>query len=141
MSMNFTRENILDIALIFEEANGNTLDVNDSHLVKNSGLSDLSANEIEQMLVDTINQNKTPEYRGSAYWALGKRFNKKLLPVFKKWLAFEVESNNTDALYQLLIALDNLEEQVFGEDREGSYGASDTELNIRDAKAYLENHA
>ncbi|WP_269471114.1 hypothetical protein [Sulfuriflexus mobilis] len=42
--MNFTRENILDIALIFEEANGNTIDDNDSLLVKNSGLSELSPN-------------------------------------------------------------------------------------------------
>lgn len=139
--MNFTRENILDIALIFEEANGNTLDANDSLLVKNSGLSELSANEIERMLVDTINQNKTPAYRGTVYWALGKRFNKKLLPVFKKWLAVEVELNNADALYQLLMALDNLEERVFGKDREGSYGATDTELNMRDAKVYLERHA
>lgn len=139
--MNFTRENILDIALIFEEANGNTLDANDVLLVKNSGLSDLPVSEVERMLVESITQDKSPEYRGSAYWALGKRNNKKLLPEFKIWLANEIESNNAGALYQLLIALDNLEEHVFGEARGGSYGATDTELNIRDAKVYLEKNA
>lgn len=139
--MNFTRENILDIALIFDEANGNSLDDNDALLVKSSGLYELSANEIERLLIETITQDKTPEYRGSAYWALGKRYNKKLLPELKRLLADEVESNNAGTLYQLLIALDNLGEHVFGEDRKGSYGAADTELNIRDAKVYLEKHA
>lgn len=51
----------------------------------------------------------------------------------------ELEKEQYEAVYQIMIAIDNLGERVFGKDRKGSYSITDTKLNIRDAKHYLES--
>ena len=79
----------------------------------------------------------SPELRLSAYWALSKRFDKNLLPFFRNQLEVEIEVEGAPAVFQLLIAIDNLAEPVFGTDRNGSFSGFDSDLNIRDAKAYL----
>lgn len=129
-------ENLLDIALIFERANGNALDDNDSLSVEKSGLTEYSPEELESMLIASLGDAE-PEYRSTSYWALGKRYNIELVPLFNKWLESEVQRKEHDSIYQILIALDNLEIPVFGEDREGSYSSMDIELNLRDARVHL----
>ena len=138
--MKFSEENLLDITLILEQANGNILNDNDALLVKKSGLAHYSPEELETLLVNSIDSTEL-EYRGKAYWVLGKRFNTKLIPKFNEWLEKEFMSQNSDQAYQILIALDNLGLPAFGEDRDGSYSILDKELNLRDAKFYLNSHA
>ena len=75
--------------------------------------------------------------RAVAYWALSKRYDKALIPDFKNWLKIELASKDKTAVYQILIALDNVDEPVFGKDRDGGYAAHETTLNIRDAENYL----
>lgn len=139
--MEVSEDNLFVVALIFEQANGNLLGENDILLIENSGLSNCSAELLEAMLVEALNTERSPSYRSTAYWALSKRFNRELIPVFKKWMGEELQNQESAAVYQLLIALDNLEEPVFGEDRNGSFSATDTSLNVRDAKIYLEKNA
>ena len=138
--MKFNEENLLYIALIFEKANGNVLNDNDASLAKNSGLDQYKPEELEELVASSI-ESAEPEYRGRAYWVLGKRINKSLVPRFNKWLEIECANQNTDLIYQILIALDNLEILVFGTDRDGSYSIQESDLNFRDARSYLENHA
>ena len=138
--MRFIEDNLLDIALIFEQANGNTLNDNDALLVKNSGLDHYEPKELEKLIASSIDDAE-PEYRRKAYWVLGKRFNINLVPSFNKWLKIELNNKNPDLVYQILIALDNLELPAFGTDRDGSYSAQESDLNLRDARLYLENYA
>lgn len=137
--MKFSEENLLDIALIFEQANDNVLNDSEFLLVQGSGLSHYSPQELETLLVNSIHSADI-ESRGKTYWVLGKRFNSELIPVFKKWLKIELMTPNPELVYQILIALDNLGLPVFGEDRGGSYSIMDVELNLRDARAYLQSH-
>jgi len=138
--MKISEDKLLAIALIFEQSNGNALNDNDAMLVKNSGLDHLQPNELEEVIASSI-EDAEPEYRSKAYWVLGKRYNINLAPSFNKWLNIELNNNNADLVYQILIALDNLELPAFGTDREGSYSVQERDLNLRDARLYLENHA
>jgi hypothetical protein len=74
--------------------------------------------------------------RAQAYWALGKKLDRTLLPFFREKLRLEL-CRDRFAAYQILIALDDLGEQPFGSDRSG-YGCHDYDLNRRDAEAYLD---
>jgi len=138
--MKLSEDNLLDIAIIFEQANGNTLNDNDAMLVKNSGFDRYQPKELEELIASSIDDAE-PEYRSKAYWVLGKRFNINLVPSFNKWLEMELNNKNSDLVYQILIALDNLELPAFGTDRDGSYSVQESDLNLRDARLYLENHA
>lgn len=138
--MKFSVDNLLDIALIFEQANGNNLGDNDALLVKNSGLDHCQPEELEKLIISTI-VDADPEYRSKAYWVLGKRFNKNLVHSFNEWLEVELNKKNPDLVYQILIALDNQGLSVFGTDRDGSYSSQEADLNMRDARLYLDNHA
>lgn len=61
-----------------------------------------------------------------------------MIPNFKKWLKIELENENSDTVYQLMIALGDLEKPIFNSDRNGSSAFNETELNLRDANKYLE---
>ncbi len=75
-------------------------------------------------------------YRSAAYWALSKRHDGSLLAHFRSWLGHELGQEEPNGLFQLMIALDNLNEPVFAGDRTG-YAYHEIELNRRDAKRYL----
>lgn len=134
--MKFSRNSLLDIALIFEQANGNVLNDSDSLLIKESGLTEHSPEELESLLINSIKESES-EYRGTVYWVLGKRFNNTLIPIFNEWLEFELSLSEDNSIFQILIALDNMETQVFGEDRNDGFSVMETKLNQRDARAYL----
>lgn len=59
---------------------------------------------------------------------------------FKKWLGTELENENAFAVFQILVALDRLEEPAFSESRVVR-GEDETELNLIDAKEYLNNNS
>lgn len=135
----FTKDQFQALAYIFEQDNGNEKSEYELEIIANSGLSKLVPKELEKSVTEALNNgiyNGTEE-RISAYWALGKRFNTDLIPFFRTWLKQEIELNDAQAVYQILIALDNLEEPVFNPDRNGSYASFESELNMRDAIEYL----
>ena len=123
---------------IFEKNNGNFKTAYEEKIIFESGLSELHPKELEKIIIEGLNSNfyKGTKIRTSAYWALSKRSNSELIPNFTKWMRMEFEKRNTGALFQLMIALDNLEEPIFHTDR-NSYSIDEIELNIRDADKYL----
>ena len=123
---------------IFEKNKGNFKTAYEEKIIAESGLSDLKPGELEKIIVEGLNSNfyKGTKIRTSAYWALSKQFNAELIPDFKKWLEMEINKNNAGVVFQLMIALDNLEEPIFNKER-SSYSTAEIELNMRDAKNYL----
>ncbi|PKQ46773.1 hypothetical protein [Confluentibacter flavum] len=136
--MKLTNEQFTEAAFIFEKANGNPHSVYEKKIIAASELTKFKPTELEQIIVDGLNSGiyKNEDERVSGYWTLSKIGNRNLISDFKEWLRTELENENGIAFFQLLIALDRLEEPAFNEKRTGQ-GADETELNIRDAKQYL----
>ncbi|WP_412560842.1 hypothetical protein [Winogradskyella sp. MIT101101] len=137
--MKLTNDQFEEVAYIFEKANGNSHSDYEKGIISASELTKFKPTELEQIIVDGLEKSiyDGSTDRISAYWALGKRFNRNLIPLFKKWLQKEFDLKDPQAVYQLLISLGNMEEPVFNPDRDGGSASWETELNLRDAKAYL----
>lgn len=122
---------------IFERSRGGALDQYQIRVVERAAIGDSSvenvANQIQELI---LSGDLTEDQRSSAYFTLGKLFEPKLKLFFQDRLKVEVNCNPA-AVYQLLIALDNLGESVFGADRDGSYSYDQSELNTRDAIKYV----
>ena len=138
--MKLTNDQFEVSAYIFERANGNKKSEYEKKVIADSGLKNLKPIELETQIVNGINSGlySYSKERISAYWSLSKIHKSELIPNFKKWLKIELENENADTVYQLMIALGNLEEPIFNIDRNGSSAFNETELNLRDAKKYLE---
>jgi hypothetical protein len=141
--MKFEIDQFDAIAYIFETANGNTPGDYENRVIDASGFKDIPPQELVDDILSSFREGNPDdiEYRLSAYWALSKRFDKNLLPFFRKQLEVEIEVEETPGVFQLLIAIDNLAEPAFGTDRNGSFSGFDSDLNIRDAKAYLKRNS
>ena len=141
--MKFTNDQFEALAYIFEQENGNEKSDYEIMVIKESGLGKFSAKELESHIVTGLNNEiyKDLETRNGAYWALGKRFKKDLIPQFRKWLKKEFVTNEPIAVYQLLINLGNMDEPVFNPKRQGSSASYETELNMQDAEEYLKKTA
>lgn len=141
--MKLTDEQFEALAYIFERENGNKKSDYENKVIAESGLSNFEPELLERSVVDGLNNGiyDSSTDRISAYWVLGKRFNRNLIPSFKKWLQKEFDLNDPLAVYQLLISLGNMEEPVFNPDRDGSSAYFETELNMRDAKDYLNKNS
>tara|TARA_R110002051_G_scaffold322862_1_gene414714 strand:- start:1226 stop:1651 length:426 start_codon:yes stop_codon:yes gene_type:complete len=139
--MKLTNNQFEAVAYIFEKANGNVMSEYEEEIISESGLSQLEPVTLEKIIVDGLNNGIYTEKadRISGYWVLGKRFNIDLIPFFRKWLKSELDLNESHTVYQLLISLGNMEEQVFSPDRKGSSSFNETELNLKYAKDYLQN--
>lgn len=137
--MQLTVKQIEEAAFIFERENGYMGDEYSREVLAGSNLTAFKVSEIEQIIVYGINKSlyKDSASRTSAYWALSKRYNRKLIPQFKSWLKSELKDEDGAAVYQILIALSNIGEIVFNEDREGGSAVFETDLNLRDAREYL----
>ena len=136
--MKLTKDQFLEAGFIFEKANGNSHSDFEKKVIAESELTKLKPTELEKIIVDGLNSDlyKNDDERVSAYWALSKSNNRNLISDFKNWLRIEVENQNENMLFQLLVALDRFDEPAFNEIRTGR-GADETELNLRDAKEYL----
>jgi hypothetical protein len=131
------------VGFIFEQHNGNTKSDVELRQIVESDLQNIDVAELESILIYGLKANLyDSDIRVSVYWALFKRFNTALIPFFNNQLKKELEEENHNAIYQLCIALNNLGLEVFNADREGATASHETDLNTRDAKAYLEklNH-
>ncbi|SDI63442.1 hypothetical protein [Winogradskyella thalassocola] len=140
--MKFSKHQFTEVAFIFERANGSSHSEYEKQIIAESKLTEYETSELERLIVDGISNGiyKEEEERISAYWTLSKIGNRNLISDFQKWLNIELENDNSIAVFQLLIALDRLEEPVFNKTRTGQ-GANETELNIRDAKQYLNKYS
>ena len=136
--LKLTNEQFTEAAFIFEKANGNSHSDFEKQIIVESNLTDYKPSELKKIIVDGLNSGiyKTENERVSGYWSLSKIGNRNLIADFKKWLRIELENGNGIAVFQLLIGLDRLDEPAFHENRTGR-GADETELNLRDAKEYL----
>ncbi|WP_242132293.1 hypothetical protein [Aestuariivivens marinum] len=139
--MKFSDEQFEAVTYIFERAHGNIKTDYENEVINMSGLSKFEHSFLERNIVNDLDKgvyNNSTD-RISAYWVLGKRFNRNLIPAFQKWLRYELDSNDAIAVYQILIALGNMDEPVFNPKRNGSYASWEAELNIEDAKDYLKH--
>jgi hypothetical protein len=135
--MKLTEEEFLAIAFTFEKRIGHEKDEFENELIEqNSHLSTLESLDLEEMIISGLESDlyQTNEERIRAYWTLSKAFNKDLIPDFQKWLRKQSEQNNPGEVYQILIALSNLDEKVFTRMETAFY---DEELNLADARNYL----
>lgn len=140
--MKLTNDQLEEAAYIFEKVNGNSHSDFENRIIAESNLTRFNPPELERIIFEGLENGIYDGLadRISAYWALGKRFNRDLIPYFKKWLQKESDLNDQQAVYQLLIALGNMGEPVFNSDREGGSASWETELNMRDAKKYLKKN-
>jgi hypothetical protein len=138
MTMKLTNNQFIESAFIFEKANGNTHSDFEKEIIAESELTQYKQTELEQIIVDGLNSGiyKNEDERVSGYWSLSKSNNRNLILEFQKWLRTELKIENGIAIFQLLVALDRFDEPAFHKNR-NSRGNDETELNIRDAKEYL----
>ena len=136
--MKLTKDQFLEVAFIFEKANGNSHSDYEKGIIAESELTEHKPEELEQLIVNGLNSGiyKNNNDRISAYWTLSKSNNRNLISEFQKWLKTELDIENGLAIFQLLVALDRFDEPAFHKNR-NSRGNDETELNIRDAKNYL----
>jgi hypothetical protein len=126
---------ICAVAFAFERAHGHLLGEYEESQISFHGLDGHEPIVLAAALRDGILAGDT-NYRTQAYWALGKRFDRELIPFFRERLAAEM-LDDPSIVYQIMIALDNLGEPVFSKARSGSYSILDADLNLVDAEIYL----
>ena len=136
--MKLTNDQFTEVAFIFEKENGNFHSDFEKNIIAESVLTKYKTTELEKIIVIGLNSGiyENEDERVSAYWSLSKIGNRNLIADFKKWLLNELENENGIAIFQILIALDRLDEPAFNKNRTGQ-AFDETELNIRDAKNYL----
>ena len=138
--MKLTDDQFEASAYIFERANGNEKTEYEEKIIAESGLTELNPNDLKVQIISGLNSGlySDSKERISAYWTLSKVHDRNLISDFRKWLKSEFEKSEPLAVYQLMIALGNLEEPVFNKKRTGS-AFNETELNMRDAEEYLKS--
>mgnify|MGYP005997219949 CR=1 FL=1 len=120
---------------VFAREAGNTVSAQDHAAIDAAGLGDVEAAALARRVVQAVEDGGLSEReRSAAYFALSKCYEPRLIPRFRVWLAREVADGGP--VFQLMIALDTLEEPVFGADRDG-YASRDVERNLVDARRYL----
>ena len=136
--MKLTNEQFTEAAFIFEKDNGNSHSDFEKEIIAASNLTNYKPTELEKIIVNGLNSGiyKKEDERVSGYWSLSKIGNRNLIDEYKKWLRTELENGNGIAVFQILIGLDRLDEPAFHKNRTGR-GVDETDLNIRDAKKYL----
>lgn len=137
--MEFSNDQFEVIVNIFERVNNKNASDFKIDNINSSGLEAIDVIELESIIIEGLDEDIYRDNKKSlAYWALGKRFNPKLILKFKEWLQREYDREDSNAVYQLLIALSNLDEAVFSPERNGASAYFEVDLNMSDAKQYLE---
>lgn len=98
-------------ARLFEKENGKSLDEFDNQAIESTGLMDIDpSNAVLQVKVFLEQVEAGNPLTGTAIFALGKRFDPGLKVFFIKMLR-KILDINSHAVYQTLIALNNLDEK------------------------------
>jgi len=128
---------LMSLALRFERAYAASLRCPDSRA---SGELDVEGQELD-FLAATIRETLAAEagldpiILSAAYFALGKRCDPADVPFLRDRLKVEL-NRDPQVLFQVMIALENMGEDVFSPERD-SYSILDAELNRSDAIRYL----
>lgn len=77
------------VACAFERAHGTFLGEYEESEIRFHGLDGHEPNVLADALQAGILEGDA-NYRAQSYWALGKRFDRELIPFFRKWLAAEM---------------------------------------------------
>ncbi|WP_400075244.1 hypothetical protein [Winogradskyella sp. R77965] len=139
--MKLTDHQFTEAAFIFEKENGSYHGNYEKSVIKESNLTLIEPSKLKANIIDGLQSNLYAEIkdRTSAYWALSKTNDTNLISDYKKWLKRELSEENPIPIFQILLALDRFDEPSFHKDRVSRH-YDDVELNIRDAKNYLENN-
>lgn len=135
--MKITNNSLIAAMFLFEKENGNELDQGSIRDIEKEGLMGADPLEIAGSIVKFLESapNDDP-LLGTAIFALGKRYDPSLKGFFVEMLRRTLD-NNPDALYQTLVALDNLEDNILK-----GYGSfNEYERNKRLAEDYLKKVA
>ena len=136
----FPREALAAAGSRFEQANGNRIQLADFDGMMLHKLTRTDPADLADAICETIIAGGTDaEYRASAYFALGKKFDADQIPFFRERLRIELDHDELGAAYQIMIALDNLDEEVLAAERAGG-SIIEQDLNRRDAESYLAGH-
>ena len=115
--MIYTNDQFTGIALLFEKENGrNHSDFENKWVTEIcKELKTDNTLELETNIIRMINSSLLikENQRIRAYWALGKRFNLKLIPFFQKCLKKELVNHKLGACFEIMISLSNMGEEVF----------------------------
>jgi hypothetical protein len=133
----FTRSQLLAAAQRFEMANGRALEQDEHDCVVAAGLGGIELQTLVDQICSILDLSLVLEsdFRSTAFWALGKSYDSRLVEFFRRHLGREVERDMAVA-YQIMIALDNLDEPIWQADKQ-SFGVNETELNYEAAVRYL----
>ena len=139
MNRPFPREALGAAAYRFEQSNGNRIQLSEFDEIMHHRLTKADPDELAEAIRDTITSGSADAaYRQSGYFALGKKCDDDLMPFFRERLQIELEAREAEACFQLMVALDNLDEDVFDPKRDEP-SAAERDPNERDARAYLNN--
>jgi hypothetical protein len=139
MTTPIPREALAAVGYRFSQANGERIQLAEFDAILLHRLTGADPDELARATRESIAGNGADSaYRQAAYFALAKKSDDDLLPFFRERLRTELESGETDACYQLLLALDELGEDAFSTPRDVAI-AGNRESSLRDAIAYLDS--
>ena len=133
----FPESKLLAAVFRFEEVAGRSLTEDERAELAAAGLVDADPEVLAEEICKSLDNasDLSGSYRSTAFWALGKRYDSNLCEYFRRHLAIEV-GRDMHVAYQVMIALDNLEESVWPDDQL-SYSFDDIEGNRLAATRYL----
>lgn len=131
--LSFDAARLLAAALLFEQKRGRTLSREEEAEIQAAGLYRRATDYVAEEIWHLVTHDPDPSLRGTAYWSLGKLMREGDRARLIEALGREVTKDG-DAMYQVMIALDNLGEEVFSR---SSVSVKDVEQNREDALAYL----
>ena len=135
--MKFDSGQIRAAACLLERERGSSVDPGDVGVREGIGFMGQSPDAVQHALVRAIEESLiSPEDLPGAYFALGKRRDRALKGWFQQALRREA-NHDSDTVYQIMIALDDLGEPVFDRTQRTGFSAREKEDNLRDALKYL----
>lgn len=136
-TMRIPESSITAAAFLFESLRGATLRSHELGEIRKAGLDDVDPELLARELKSLIASEHKGDSRDrqQAYWALGKKLDHVLIPFYQAQLRLELR-RDMFAVYQIMIALQDLDESIFDPHRSG-YSCHDYELNRLDAERYL----
>jgi hypothetical protein len=107
-------------------------------------VSQVEGEQLKQAVVMIIESSHDPTILTSAFFVLGKSYDAAFKEVYLEHLHASLSrlKQYNGLVFQLLIALDNLREDIFERDEHGQSSQSvlDIEKNVRQAQNYLMRH-
>ena len=135
--MKITNDSLMAAMYLFEKENGNELDQSSIRDIQKEGLADANPHDLVNSIISYLDSATDDDpLLGTAIFALGKLYDSSLKGLFVEMLRRSLD-NNPHALYQTLVALDNLEQNVLP----GGGSFNEYERNKRLAKDYLKREA